>query len=262
MGKSSRITVEVEPEAQFSVPDKKTFERIIPWLLEKGAKPDKKQHDDCTYFDTKHFRLAREGWECRVKEKGGIWRTDIKTPIDTRDRVALPNKFGVVDRREIKAEQTKDMPSLKDFADVAALAPVAKRVKDFFDKNLEPKFRAPFTKDKYDRVFEWEGKKATIQYSLQDGHIESLDGKVRTKEMYIAEIEFRGGSRKAYLKAVKEFKDAFGESGVAIMKERKWHIGLRLIAADLSEKSQDNLGGAFKRMGRADPSIRPLELAA
>lgn len=246
--KKGEIAIEKEPEAQFDAGSQAQLIRIETALISMGAHHTKTQHDEAIYYDTKHFCLAREGIEARGKDKDDYWRFDLKTPLDTNDRIAMPDADGVVDRIEIKTPQVECQPSLSVFKRVPSLQIVAARVRGFFDKDLEPKFIANFAKSKFELEYVYHGQRATIEYALQTGFIQSMDGSRKSRQLFIAEVEHRSGDAQAYRAAVRAFSEQFADQGARLMSERKWHIGLRLVSDLFGDTASRELDEVFTRI--------------
>lgn len=246
------ISIKREPEIQFDGVDKKTLERAKSWVVQKGAKLTKTVKEDSPYFDTKNNRLIREGMECRLKEKDGIYRTDLKTPTDTNERSVQPDHMGIIWRIEICGEAVTDGLALSEFSGLTVLRPVKKRVSRIFNKPLHIKFRAQLEKEKFERKIEIDGKKGTIEYAFQRGHMVSPDGTRKSHELFIIEIENKSDHPEILEAAIREFQKEFPD--LKLLEDRKVMVGFKLIAPDMEPKAKAKFEKLQVRLGQT-PSL-------
>jgi inorganic triphosphatase YgiF len=243
------ISIKREPEIQYDAVSKEGLDRLERWILSKGGKQKKVVHEDSPYFDTKNNRLIREGMECRLKQKGGVYRTDLKTPLDTRKRSVEPDHMGVIWRYEICGEALQDGLALSEFSGLSILRPVKKRVSRIFDKPLHIKFRAQLHKTKFNRKMEVDGKKGVIEYALQKGHIVTPDGKRKSEELFIVEIENKSPHPEILEAAIREFEREFPD--LKLLEDRKVLVGFKLIAPEMTEKARSKFDKLQRRLDMA-----------
>lgn len=229
--KMTRVETCPEPEIQYEA-NEQIFADVRVWLQERGTAHKKSETDMAVYCDTRNLRLAREGIEYRIKEKGDKWRHDMKTPADTHDRAVVPDQHGILHRNELKFRSGIIKPSLANFFGQALLLPVQSRVRDFFGKELEEKFRTHFNKDKYDQ--DTACGLARVEYSFQTGYMETVNGVRRTQTLRILELELREGDMKGLLAEKAALEEKFGPRGLVLLPERKVIIGLGLLTPDMS----------------------------
>lgn len=243
------ISIKQEPEIQFDGQSAERLQEVENWILAQGGKATKTAKEDSPYFDTRNNRLIREGMECRLKIKDGVHRTDLKTPLNTEDRVVVPDHMGVIWRHEICMEASKEGSTLCQLAGLSILQPVQKRVSRIFEKPLHVKFRAQLSKRKFERKIGQGNEKGVIEYSLQRGRMATPDGKRKSEELFIVEIELRNpkkaGSEKALKQAIDEFKEAFSE--LELLKDRKVLIGFKLIEPDMELKARSKFRKMLER---------------
>lgn len=251
------ITIKREPEIQFDGQCAKKLKEVEKWILSKGGKETKTVVEDSPYFDTENNRLIREGMECRLKQKGGIYRTDLKTPIDTGMRSVEPDHMGVIWRNEIMGEAVSEGLVLSEFSGLSVLRPVKKRVSNIFEKPLHLKFRAQLKKRKFERTVTAGKASGLIEYAIQRGHMTTPDGSRKSDELYIVEIELKKGCEKVLAKAIDEFRAAF--SDLNTLKDRKVMVGFKLIEPDMSEKARFKFAKLQCRLTRQ--SAPALEVA-
>lgn len=230
------ITIKREPEIQFDGQSAKKLKEVEKWILSKGGKETKTVVEDSPYFDTENNRLIREGMECRLKKKGGIYRTDLKTPIDTGNRSVEPDHMGVIWRNEIMGEAVSEGLVLSEFSGLSVLKPVKNRVSDIFEKPLHLKFRAQLKKRKFERNVAVSKDSGVIEYAIQRGHMVTPDGKRKSDELFIVELELKEGSEKVLEKAIQEFLQEFADMNT--LKDRKVLVGFKLIEPDMTEKAR------------------------
>ena len=246
-------SIKVEPEIQFDALSLENLADIKSWLIEAGGYVTKENRvEDSPYFDTKNNRLIREGIECRLKRKKGIWRTDLKTSVKTTDRVVLPDEYGVVWRNELCSFTTGEQPFMEEFAAMEALKPVQNRVSRIFEKQLIEKFRARLSKTKIERKISG----GVIEYSLQHGHMITPDGTRQSDPLHILEIELRDGDDDALYTAISEFRNAFPT--LNLLEKRKVMIGFELITPDMTLKAQRK----FEKLQSRIQSHATCDLAA
>lgn len=231
----TKIEIVDEPEIQYAATSE-LFDEIRIWLAERGAVPKKSERDSALYFDTNNFRLLREGIEYRIKEKGGQFRHDMKTPADTNQREVRPDENNILHRKEMKFKTPAEAPSLKAFFGQSLLEPVVGRVFRFFDKELEQKFRSSFFKEKTD--IDTKCGDARVEYSFQTGHMETPDGKKKSKLLHILELELREGMEEGLLKEKAELERIFVPKGLKLLEMRKVMLGFELLEPTMTEKQR------------------------
>lgn len=246
------VVVEEEPEIQYTA-NENLFEQMEDWVKAKNAKLRKKSEDDAVYYDTKNNRLIREGIECRMKPKGSEWRVDLKVPLDTSERDAVPDENGILWRSELKCRTPINEPRLADFEGQDILEPVRGRVTRLFQKQLLPKFRMVFQKNKYIRRV----GDSEIEYAFQRGHIENMQGDQKTDELLIVELELRQGREEDLLTAKKELEAEFMHQGLAFLERRKVVMGFDLIREGMDDKA----GKKYDKLNERWAS-QPIVLAA
>ena len=251
----TKIEVVDEPEIQYEA-SAELFAEIRTWLAERGGVPKKTERDSALYFDTENFRLLREGIEYRIKEKGGQFRHDMKTPMDTTQREVRPDGNDILHRKEMKFKTAAEAPSLKAFFGQALLEPVVGRVFRFFDKQLGQKFRSSFFKEKTD--IDTQCGEARVEYSLQTGHMETPDGKNRTKLLHILELELREGMEEGLLKEKAELERIFIPKGLKLLESRKVMLGFALLEPDMTDKQRHAFRDAVSRNTRRAAPEMPL----
>lgn len=251
----TKIEVVDEPEIQYEATSE-LFTEIRMWLAERGGAPKKSERDSALYYDTNNFRLLREGIEYRIKEKGGQFRHDMKTPFDTTQREVRPDANDILHRKELKFKTPAQAPSLQAFFGQALLEPVVGRVFRFFDKELTQKFRSSFFKEKTD--IETKCGDARVEYSLQTGHMETPDGKKKTKLLHILELELREGMEEGLLKEKAELERIFVPKGLKLLDSRKIMLGFELLEPSMTEKQRHAWQDAKSRNGRGVPVAGPM----
>ena len=257
----TKVEVVPEPEIQY-VATPELFAEIEQWLMDRGGLEKKAERDSAIYYDTKNFRLLREGIEYRIKEKGKLFRHDMKTPHDTHMREVVPDANGILHRNEMKFKTRRVKPSLKAFFGQALLDPVKDRVWRFFDKELEAKFRSSFFKKKVDH--ETDCQRSRVEYSFQTGHMETVDGARKTKLLYILELELREGMDEGLLEEKAELERIFVPKGLKLLTDRKVMLGFQLLVPEMSEKQHHAYLDAKLRNGgeaiQAQNSNKPASL--
>lgn len=231
----TKIEVVEEPEIQYAA-SRELFDEIQEWLEQRGGRVKKSERDSALYYDTPNLRLLREGIEYRIKEKGTLYRHDMKTPLDTNERAVLPDSNNILWRNELKFKTTQNLPSLSAFFNEQILEPVKNRVVNFFDKQLEVKFRSSFFKHKVDR--DCDCGNARVEYSFQTGHMETPDGKSKTKLLHILELELRDGDYEGLLAEQAELERVFMPKGLKLLEERKIMLGFDLIKTSMNDKQR------------------------
>lgn len=247
-----KISIKREPEIQFDGIDEQTLEKAKSWVLKKGGKKTKTVTEDSPYFDTKNNRLIREGMECRLKEKDGIYRTDLKTPVDTNERSVEPDHMGIIWRNEICGEAVTDGLALSEFSGLSVLRPVKKRVSRIFNKPLQIKFRAQLKKEKFEREVRAGDKKGTIEYAFQRGHMATPDGTRKSHELFIIEIENKSDHPEVLEAAIREFQKDFPD--LKLLEDRKVMVGFKLVEPDMEPKAKAKFEKLQVRLGQA-PSL-------
>lgn len=254
----TKIEVVDEPEIQYlATPE--LFTEIRSWLAGRGAIPKKSERDSALYYDTDNFRLLREGIEYRIKEKGGQFRHDMKTPMDTTQREVRPDENDILHRKEMKFKTPAETPNLRAFFGQALLEPVVGRVFRFFDKELKQKFRASFFKEKSD--IETQCGEARVEYSLQTGHMETPDGNSKTKLLHILELELREGMEEGLLNEKAELERIFVPKGLRFLESRKVMLGFELLKPAMTDKQRHAYEDAKTRNSRAVQDTQAAELA-
>lgn len=242
------ITIKKEPEIQFDGQSAKKLKAVEKWILSKGGKETKTVVEDSPYFDTENNRLIREGMECRLKKKGGIYRTDLKTPMDTGNRSVEPDHMGVIWRNEIMGEAVSEGLVLSEFSGLSVLRPVKKRVSNIFEKPLHLKFRAQLTKQKFERTVTSGKHSGVIEYAVQRGHMATPNGMKKSNELFIVEIELKSGSEKVLEEAIKEFRKEFAD--MSLLKDRKVMVGFKLIEPDMTDKARQKFKKLQQRLSQ------------
>jgi inorganic triphosphatase YgiF len=250
--RATKIEACEEPEIQYAATPE-LFKEIHAWLESRGRNVHKTspepEVDVATYYDTKNYRLLREGIEYRIKDKGNTLRHDMKLPFDTRNREVLPDQNDILWRNELKFKTKESKPSLMVFWGQALLNPVKKRLKtNFFDKELVEQFRSIFQKEKIDHTAHCGSR---IEYSFQKGRMETTDGKKSTPELYILELELRTGSLEGLLQEKQELEAEFGPKGLKILPMRKVVMGFELLEDQMSVKQFTSFRDAKIRNSRA-----------
>lgn len=263
MASAPRFKIEQceEPEIQYAA-SPELFDEIRAWLASRGAtakKADGPEQESAVYYDTKNYRLLREGGECRSKDKGDCFRHDMKLPLDTRQRETVPDANDILWRNELKVKSSEAKPRLAEFWGAALLAPIHQRVHRLFDKELVPQFRTRFSKEKINQLSDEEGAK--IEYSFQTGHMETLDGARRTPTLHILELELRKGNLAGLLEEKAALEAAFGDR-LQLLPERKVMLGFALLEPDMSDKQRRNFTDARYRNSPQAANDIGCELAA
>lgn len=248
----TKIEVCTEPEIQY-LANAELFEEIQKWLMDRGGVEKKSERDSAVYYDTKNFRLLREGIEYRIKEKGNQFRHDMKTPCDTHAREVVPDANDILWRKELKFRTDTAKPSLMAFNALALLQPVKDRVFRLFDKELEAKVRSSFFKHKVDH--ETDCKRSRVEYSFQTGNMESADGRRKSKLLHILELELREGMDEGLLEEKAELERIFKPKGLVLLPDRKLLIGFDLIKRDMDAKQLHAYEDAKKRNRRREGSV-------
>jgi inorganic triphosphatase YgiF len=248
---TARVKTTIEPEIQYRVP-RELLPQIEAWLMERGGQA-KVVEDFTTYYDTKNYRLFREGIEYRGREQEDhSYRYDMKTPVDTKkDRIVVPDKDGILRRREMKFRTDSAQPSLGYFFGQTALKPVQSRVKKLFDKLLEPKFHTVFEKKKIDCFVSEDTGQGKIEYTLKKGHFENIARDRKSEEVCIVELEDKGASPEALLAAKAEIEAAFAEKGLERLEERTVMMGFAFVEEEMTEKAADRYHKALERQEEA-----------
>ena len=241
--KMTRIETCEEPEIQYHASEA-LFTDLRAWLVDQGAVHKKRETDMAVYCDTRNFRLAREGIEYRIKERGDKWRHDMKTPVDTHCREVVPDEHGILHRNELKFKSGVITPSLANFFGQAILRPVQARVHDLFDKKLEEKFRTNIEKDKWD--LDTPCGTARVECSFQTGYLETMDG-TRRKQIKIFEMELREGHMDGLLSTKQRIEKRFGPEGLIILPERKVIMGLALHEPDMTDEQKRKFADVRRR---------------
>jgi inorganic triphosphatase YgiF len=241
-----------EPEIQYAA-SPELFREIHQWLKGRGQNVHKTsaepEEDMATYYDTKNYRLLREGIEYRIKDKGKTLRHDMKLPLDTRNREVLPDQNDILWRNELKFKTREIKPSLMAFWGQALLNPVRERLKkNFFGKELEAQFHSIFSKEKIDHIAACGSR---IEYSFQTGRMETIDGRKSTPALHILELELRKGSLEGLLQEKRALEAEFGPRGLAILPLRKVVMGFELLEDGMSPKQFASFRDAKIRNSRA-----------
>lgn len=243
----TKVEVVEEPEIQYMA-TADLFVEIQQWLKDRGGVEKKSERDSAVYYDTKNYRLLREGIEYRIKEKGNQFRHDMKTPRDTHNREVVPDVNDILWRNEIKFKTKAEKPSLKAFFGQALLEPVRDRVFRFFDKELTPICRSSFFKHKVDH--ETDCKRSRVEYSFQTGHMETADSSRKTKLLHILELELREGLSEGLLEEKAELERLFVPKGLKLLSDRKIMLGFELAVPDMDAKQLHAYEDAKKRNRR------------
>lgn len=235
-----------EPEIQYMA-SPELMDEIREWLLARGGQRTKikPKTDHATYYDTKNFRLLREGIEYRIKEKGKLFRHDMKTPCDTHAREVVPDDNNILRRTEIKFETSKQKPRLANFFGEALLRPVQQRVYRFFEKELEAKCTSEFVKEKID--YETTCNTSRIEYSFQTGCMKALGGAVQTPPLYIVELELRDGDMAGLIEEKATMESLFMPKGLRFLEKRKLLMGMELLMPTMDEKQRHAFTDARER---------------
>jgi hypothetical protein len=260
------IEAKEEPEIQYAVPSAAMMGEIRQWLHDRRqlagqeTAKDECEMDCAVYYDTRNMRLLREGMEYRVKQKGDSFRHDIKAPLNGARSVA-PDRNGIIVRQETKFKTDDARPSLMSSWGQAMLQSVGRRVKDFFGKRLEAKFRTFLDKHKIDYSRADEDCKGRVEYSFQTGFIETMIGPVRrTAPLHILEIELRTGDQAALLAEKRALEEAFMPLGLKFLEKRKVLLGFELLVPDMDEKQIKNFQEVLDRLPKAgQPQTAPQE---
>ena len=242
--KITKVDVVDEPEIQYAATPE-LMDEIKLWLEERGGDKKKAERDSAVYYDTRNFRLLREGIEYRIKEKGDGYRHDMKTPADTHNREVVPDENNIVRRKEIKFKTDAEKPTLKAFFGQAILAPVVDRVYRFFEKELMAKFRSSFFKEKYD--YDTSCERSRVEYSFQTGHMMTADGARKTDLLHIVELELREGLEEGLLEEKAELERVFLPKGLEPLQDRKVILGFELLVPDMDAKQRHAYEDAKKR---------------
>lgn len=248
----TKIEESPEPEIQYAA-SAELFEEIHAWLESRGRnekKTERQPEDDvATYYDTKNYRLLREGIEYRIKNKGSLLRHDMKLPLDPNNREVLPDSNDILWRNELKFKTAEGKPSLMAFWGQALLNPVRERLKkNFFGKELVAQFYSIFSKEKIDHIADCGSR---IEYSFQTGHMETIDRARRTPTLHILEIELRKGSLEGLLAEKRALEEAFGPKGLVLLSTRKVIMGFELQRDSMSPKQEACFRDAKIRNTRA-----------
>jgi hypothetical protein len=227
---------------------------VIEWVKARGGLHKKTAEDHVTYWDTHNFRLSREAIEYRVKGNGPYYRHDMKTPMDTRNRSVTRDEHDVLWRKEHKYKTRARTPALAMFFGAAALRPVAERVKKFFGKTLEMKCDAMLTKAKYDIEAGEADRHGRIEYSFQTGNMFAKHGKLKSRDLYIVELERREGAIDALHAEYEAVMAAFAHKGLKLLEKRKVFIGFDLHVPDMDERQKAAYCKACVRNGLEIPA--------
>lgn len=233
----TKIEESPEPEIQYAA-SAELFKEIHQWLENRGHNKKKTsadpEEDVATYYDTKNYRLLREGIEYRIKNKGATLRHDMKLPLNPVNREVLPDENDILWRKELKFKTDISKPSLMAFWGQAILNPVKERLKkNFFNKELIAQFHSVFSKEKIDHTADCGSR---IEYSFQTGHMETMDGQRRTPTLYILEIELRKGDLAGLLAEKEALEAEFAPKGLKILPLRKVIMGFELLQDEMSLK--------------------------
>ena len=169
----------------------------------------------------------------------------MKTPADTHRREVVPDENNILHRKELKFKTETEKPTLKAFFGQAILAPVVDRVYRFFDKELAPKFRSSFFKEKFD--YDTPCNRSRVEYSFQTGHMMTPDGSRKTDLLHIVELELREGLDEGLLAEKAEFERVFLPRGLQLLKDRKIMLGFELLAPNMDAKQLHAYEDAKKR---------------
>jgi hypothetical protein len=252
MPTNAPVRVSLEPEIQYKAPVK-LLSRIESLLTMSGGVQTSQRMGERTYYwDTRNFKLFREGMECRGRQKGSGYRFDLKVAADTSQATAFPDENGVLWRYELKAPSTNPNPDLSVFFDQVAIPELRERLRDVYPKQVEPKFVGVYDKKKIERTVGAGNDQGLIEYSLQRGYIETLDGKHRTRTMGIVDVELREGANAAHIEAKEELESIYGDKGLVMLPRRKLIMGMELI-----EPKQ--IGKAFDRLHEALDDYRSYQ---
>jgi len=264
----NKVEVCEEPEIQFLILNPDLTKEIEVWLRDRGGQPKKNKRgeivdpkiDSCIYLDSEDLDLLNEGCEYRIKEKGKKFRHDLKTPHNTEDRMVVRDENDIVWRLEFKFEDKKPKPRLTPYFGQALLGPVAERSRHrFFDMDLMPQFRAPFFKSKFDIDVDIEDDEegARVEYSFQEGHIETMSGSRRTRHLKILELERRDGDVEGLLLERAAVKAEFERKGLMLLPKRKLLMGFELLLPDMTSAQRSVYERVLDRMeGTARPFMR------
>lgn len=252
LNRATKIEACEEPEIQYAATPA-LFKEIHAWLESRGQNVHKTaaepEEDVAAYYDTKNYRLLREGIEYRIKDKGKTLRHDMKLPLDTRNREVLPDQNDILWRNELKFKTREIKPSLMAFWGQALLNPVKERLKkNFFDKELVEQFRSVFKKEKIDHTAACGSR---IEYSFQTGRMETVDGRKSTPLLHILELELRKGDLEGLLQEKKALEAEFGPKGLQILPLRKVVMGFELLEDEMSPKQFTSFRDAKIRNSRA-----------
>lgn len=247
----SRVQIEEnpEPEIQYAATPE-LFQEIHDWLSRRGQNIHKTSEtpsqEVATYYDTRNYRLLREGVEYRVKHKGKNFRHDMKTPNDPKhSREVLPDRNNILWRRELKFKTDKEKPSLMAFWGQALLMPIRERLKkNFFQKELYPQFQSIFSKEKIDHIADSGDR---VEYSFQTGRMQTMDGSRSTPLMHILEIELREGDLTGLLAEKALLESVFVPRGLKLLPVRKVFMGFELLLPDMAPKQQASFRDARVR---------------
>ncbi|MGB4107370.1 MAG: hypothetical protein WBK55_06195 [Alphaproteobacteria bacterium] len=237
--KTPPVRISLEPEIQYKAP-LKLIPIIEDLLISTGAKKASSREGEKTYYwDTKNFRLFRQGMECRGRSKNGGFRFDLKVATGSNP-TALPDKDGILWRYELKAPSDEPRPDLKVFFDHVAVPELRERLRDVYSKEVEPKFVAIYDKTKFEREITVGGKTGLIEYSLQSGYIRTLNGRQRTRTMGIVDVELRSGANEAHLQAKTEL-ETLSHLGLVMLPRRKLIMGMDLIVSEQDGKAYERV---------------------
>lgn len=238
-----------EPEIQYlATPE--LFVEIHEWLAKRGGIKKKAEADSATYYDTRNYRLLREGIEYRVKEKGGYQRHDMKLPQDPAMREVVPDSNDIVHRHELKFKTEAGKPDLRVFWGLAILTPIVNRLKkQFFNKELIAQFKSIFFKEKIDH--ETDCKRSRVEYSFQTGHMETMDGARKTPTLHILELELREGIMEGLLEEKAALEAEFGPKGLKLLTHRKVIMGIGLLEPEMDERQAASFRDAKIRNTKA-----------
>jgi len=243
-----KIDVIEEPEIQYEATPA-LFDEIENWLKERGGFHRKTQEDQSDYFDTRNFRLLREGIEYRIKAKKNDnkirYDHDMKTPRTTKLREVQPDENHILWRNEIKIKGAEKVPCLGLLFGQAVLKPLARRVYKLFDKELEHKFTAIFEKRKID--IDTVCGHGRVEYSFQRGFMQTPDASSKTQEYFILELELRDGTSQSLLEEKIALEEVFFKKGLAFLPERKVILGMALLEPTMTNKQKHAFWDARNR---------------
>lgn len=252
LNRATKIEACEEPEIQYAA-SPELFREIQEWLESRGSNiyktEEEPEEEIARYYDTKNYRLLREGIEYRIKDKGKTLRHDMKLPLDTHNREVLPDQNDILWRNELKFKTREGKPSLMAFWGQALLDPVKERLKkNFFNKELAEQFDSIFRKRKLDHIADCGSR---IEYSFQEGRMQTVDGRKSTPVMHILELELRKGDLKGLLEEKRALEAEFGPKGLSILPMRKVVMGFELLEDQMSPKQFASFRDAKIRNSRA-----------